>query len=318
MTVGVCDWMPIYAGIDIGTLTLRLLIARIEDDGRLHELASERRIVRLGEGLQPSRCLQPAPMARVLETIAEWMPVIERVGAREVVAVATSAVRDAVNRDEFLREVKRRSGLDVEVVSGEEEARLSLLGIQAGLPAGVDRFVALDIGGGSTEFMTVAPGQAPAMVSVDEGVVRLTEECLRSDPVRAAELAAARARIARHLDVVEAKLGSLAGYRLVGTAGTITTLAAMDQRLAVYAPLRIHNHRLSGEAVRRILAELISRTVAQRRELVGLEPGREDLILAGTLILAEAMERFGFSDCLVSDYGLREGVLIDRWQKSKG
>ena len=206
----------------------------------------------------------------------------------------------------------------MEVVSGEEEARLSLLGIQAGLPAGVDRFVALDIGGGSTEFMTVAPGQAPAMVSVDEGVVRLTEECLRSDPVRAAELAAARARIARHLDVVEAKLGSLAGYRLVGTAGTITTLAAMDQRLAVYAPLRIHNHRLSGEAVRRILAELISRTVAQRRELVGLEPGREDLILAGTLILAEAMERFGFSDCLVSDYGLREGVLIDRWQKSNG
>jgi len=294
--------MPIYAGIDIGTLTLRLLIARIGDEGRLHELASERRIVRLGEGLQPGRRLQPAPMARALETIAEWMPVIKRAGAR----------------DEFLGEVKRRSGLAVEVVSGEEEARLSLLGIQAGLPAGVDRFVALDIGGGSTEFITVSPGQAPAMVSVDEGVVRLTEECLRSDPVRPDELAAARARIARHLDVVEAKLGPLAGYRLVGTAGTITTLAAMDQRLAVYVPLRIHNYRLSMEAVRRILAELIARTHAQRRELVGLEPGREDLILAGTLILAESMERFGFAECLVSDYGLREGVLIDRWQKSKG
>src|SRR5437773_2181149 len=269
--------MPIYAGIDIGTLTLRLLIARIGDEGRLHELASERRIVRLGEGLQPGRRLQPAPMARALETIAEWMPVIKRAGAREVVAVATSAVRDAVNRDEFLGEIKRRSGLAVEVVSGEEEARLSLLGIQSGLPAGVDRFVALDIGGGSTEFITVAPEQTPALVSVDEGVVRLTEECLRSDPVRAAELAAARARIARHLDVVEAKLGSLAGYRLVGTAGTITTLAAMDQRLAVYAPLRIHNHRLSGEAVRRILAELISRTVAQRRELVRSEEHTSEL-----------------------------------------
>src|SRR3989441_6928205 len=118
MTVWVCDSMAIYAGIDIGTLTLRLLIARIEDDGRLHELASERRIVRLGEGLQPSRCLQPAPMARVLETIAEWMPVIERVGAREVVAVATSARRDAVNPDEVLREVKRRSGLGGGVGSG--------------------------------------------------------------------------------------------------------------------------------------------------------------------------------------------------------
>jgi exopolyphosphatase / guanosine-5'-triphosphate,3'-diphosphate pyrophosphatase len=310
--------MAIFVGIDIGTLTLRMLIARIEADGKLRELVAERRIVRLGEGLQPSRRLQPAPMARVLETIAEWLPTIERAGAREVVAVATSAVRDAVNRDEFLGEVKRRTGLAVEVVSGEEEARLSLLGIQAGLPAGVDRFVALDIGGGSTEFITVAPGQAPSVVSVDEGVVRLTEECLRSDPVRPDELAVARSRIARHLDVVEAKLGSLAGYRLVGTAGTITTLAAMDQRLAVYAPRRIHNYRLSAEAVRRILADLMARTHAQRRELVGLEAGREDLILAGTLILAETLERFGFAECLVSDYGLREGVLIDRWQKSRG
>ncbi len=310
--------MPIYAGIDIGTLTLRLLIARIGDDGRLHELASERRIVRLGEGLQPSRRLQPAPMARALETITEWLPVIERTGAREVVAVATSALRDAVNRDEFLGAVKCRSGLGVEVVSGEEEARLSLLGIQSGLPPGVDRFVALDIGGGSTEFVKVAPGQAPAMVSVDEGVVRLTEECLRSDPVRPDELATARGRIARHLDVVEAKLGTMAGFRLVGTAGTITTLAAMDQRMAVYTPARIHNYRLSLEAVRRTLDDLLTRTHARRRELVGLEPGREDIIVAGTLILTGTMERFGFTECLVSDYGLREGVLIDRWQKFRG
>src|SRR3989475_6854169 len=117
MTVWVCDWMPIYAGIDIGTLTLRLLIARIGDDGRLHELASERRIVRLGEGLQPGRRLQPAPMARALETIAEWLPVIKRAGAREVVAVAPRAVGGAGNPDEFLGEIKRRSGLDVEGVS---------------------------------------------------------------------------------------------------------------------------------------------------------------------------------------------------------
>src|SRR3989442_11067083 len=113
MTVWVCDWMPIYAGIDIGTLTLRLLIARIGDDGRLHELASERRIVRLGEGLQPGRRLQPAPMARALETIAEWLPTIKRAGAREVVAVATSALRGAANRAERLREGqgRRRRGV---------------------------------------------------------------------------------------------------------------------------------------------------------------------------------------------------------------
>ena len=310
--------MAVYAGIDIGTLTLRLLIARIEVDGTLHELASERRIVCLGEGLQPSRRLQPAPMARALDTITAWVPVIAQAGVCEAVAVATSAVRDAVNRDEFLAEVKRVAGLEVEVLSGEEEARLALLGIQAGLLQGTDRFVALDIGGGSTEFIKVSPGYSPEMVSVDEGAVRLTEECLRSDPVRSDEVVAARARIGRHLDVVEGKLGSLTGYQLVGTAGTITTLAAMDQRLAVYTRLRIHNYRLSLEAVHRIVGELVPRTHAQRQVLPGLEPGREDVILAGTLILLESMERFGFSDCLVSDYGLREGVLIDRWEKSKG
>src|SRR3989442_12014350 len=127
--------MAVYADIDIGTLTLRLLIARIGDDGRLHELASERRIVRLGEGLHRGRRLQPAPMARALETIAEWLPVIKRAGAREVVAVATSAVRDAVNPDEFFGEIKRRSGVAVGGVSGEGEAPLSLLGIQSRLPA---------------------------------------------------------------------------------------------------------------------------------------------------------------------------------------
>jgi exopolyphosphatase/guanosine-5'-triphosphate,3'-diphosphate pyrophosphatase len=309
--------MPIYAGIDIGTLTLRLLIARIEADGKLHELVSDRRIVRLGEGLQPSRRLQLAPIARALDTIQAWQAVIERTGACEAAVVATSAVRDAVNRDEFLAAVKRVSGLDVEVLSGEEEARRALLGIASGLPDGVDRFVALDIGGGSTEFIRVSPGGSPEMVSVDEGVVRLTEECLRTDPARKEEVAAAQARIRERLGAVEEKLGSLAGYRLVGTAGTITTLAAMDQRLEVYEPRRIHNYRLPVETVRRMVGELVPRTHAQRRELVGLEPGREDLILAGALILLESMERFGFPDCLVSDFGLREGVLIDRWRKTQ-
>ena len=309
--------MPVYAGIDIGTLTIRLLVARVLD-GRLRELDSERRIVRLGEGLQPSRRLQAAPMARAVDTIVEWAPRIEKAGAREVVAVATSAVRDAGNRAEFLAAVKRRTGWDVTVLSGEEEARLSLLGIQSGLPPDVERYVALDIGGGSTEFIKAAPDQSPAMVSINEGVVRLTEDCLRSDPPKPDEVAAARTRIRNHLNAVKDKLGSVVGFRLVGTAGTITTLAAMDQKLDAYTPQRIHNYRLSWDAVRRILGDLTSRTHAQRRELKGLEPGREDLMVAGTLILLEYMERSGFVECLVSDYGLREGILLDHWQKSRG
>jgi len=310
---------PVYAGIDLGTLTFRLLIARISADGALRELASERRIVRLGEGLQPSGRLQAAPMARALDAIQEWMPVIRASGATEIIAVATSAVRDAVNREVFLSEIKRRSGLEVEVLSGAEEARRALLGIASGLPGGpqaVPRFLAVDVGGGSTEFIKAQGEGSPKMISIDEGVVRLTEGCLRSDPVAPEEVASARRRIQRHLDGVEAQLGEVAGYQLIGTAGSITTLAAMDQRLATYASPRIHNYRLSRDRVRHILGELISRTSAERRQLTGLEPGREDVIIAGALILDEVMERFGFTDCLVSDYGLREGALIDRWQQS--
>jgi len=308
--------MPIYAGIDIGTLTLRLLVARVLD-GKLHELVSERRIVRLGEGLQPSRRLQPAPMARAVETIVEWKPQVEKAGAREVVTVATSAVRDAVNRDEFLAEVKRKSGWDVSVLSGEEEARLTLLGIQSGLPLDTERYVALDIGGGSTEFIKVSSGQPPSMVSINEGVVRLTEDCLRSDPPKPDEVVMARTRVRNQINAVKDKLGSVVGFRLIGTAGTITTLAAMDQQMERYTPKRIHNYRLSWDAIRRILDGMVSRTHAQRRELKGLEPGREELMVAGTLILLECMERFGFVECLVSDYGLREGILIDHWRKFK-
>ncbi len=308
--------MPIYAGIDIGTLTVRLLVARVLD-GKLHELVSERYIAKLGEGLQPSRRLQAAPIARVTDMIVSWKPRIEKAGARDVVIVATSAVRDAVNRDEFLAEVKKKSGWEVTVLPGEEEARLSLMGIRSGLPADVERYVAVDIGGGSTEMIKASPGQAPAMVSVNEGVVRLTEDVLRNDPPKPEDLAAARTRIRNHLNEVKDKLGAMAGFRLVGTAGTITTLAAMDQKMESYTPKRIHNYRLSWDAVKRILGEMSGRTHAQRKEMKGLEPGREAYMVAGTLILLECMERFGFVECLVSDYGLREGILINHWEKSK-
>jgi exopolyphosphatase/guanosine-5'-triphosphate,3'-diphosphate pyrophosphatase len=309
--------MSIYAGIDIGTLTLRLLIARIDSDGSLHELAAKRRIARLGEGLQPSRQLQSAAMNRAVDTIRSWMPAIRESGAECVAAVATSAVRDALNRDDFLDQVKRETGLEVELLTGEEEARRTLLGIQVGLPEEIEKVLALDIGGGSTELIKVAGDSKPVLISIDEGVVRLTEDCLRNDPVLHEEVDHARQRIRQHLDRVASRLGVVAGYELVGTAGSITTLAAMDQRLEMYAPPRIHNYRLSFEAVRRLAGELLRGSRAERRKLPGLEPGREDLIVAGTLILQEVMQRFGFRECLVSDYGLREGVLIDLWQKNK-
>lgn len=301
----------VLAGVDIGTLTCRLLIARVSDAGRLNELRSDRRILRLGEGVDRTRTLRPEAITRVIQTLKEWKQVIETYPVEWTIAVATSAVRDSVNRDEFLDRVKREIGWEMELISGEEEARRTMLGIRSGLPANVSTMLALDIGGGSTEFILDRPGSAPFIRSIDLGVVRLTERVLRRDPPAADEVQAVRALIRKETETVRAQLGDLEGITFVGTAGTITTLAAMAQRLPAYEPARIHNYRLSLETIRDLEQELLRRTNAQRQGLPGLERGREDVIVAGTIMLRTVMEMLGQSACLVSDLGLREGVLID-------
>ncbi|MEW6247537.1 MAG: Ppx/GppA phosphatase family protein [Nitrospirota bacterium] len=301
----------VLAGVDVGTLTCRLLIARVSEAGRLTELRSDRRILRLGEGVDRARTLRPEAITRVIQTLREWKQVIDTYPVERTIAVATSAVRDAVNRDEFLHRVKRDIGWEVELISGEEEARRTMLGIRSGLPADVSTMLALDIGGGSTEFIFDRPGSAPFVRSIDLGVVRLTERFFHHDPPAADEVQAARALIRKETETVQAQLGDLAGITFVGTAGTITTLAAMAQRLPAYEPARIHNYRLNLATIRDLEQELLRRTKTQRRGLPGLERGREDVIVAGALILSTVMETLGQSDCLVSDLGLREGVLID-------
>jgi exopolyphosphatase/guanosine-5'-triphosphate,3'-diphosphate pyrophosphatase len=301
----------LLAGIDIGTLTCRLLIGRVAGDGRLTEVHSDRRILRLGEGVDRDRLLRPDAIARVVETLRDWRTVINSHHVDAQISVATSAVRNARNREEFLGRVKQEVGFDVEIISGEEEARRTLLGIRSGLPGGVSNILGLDIGGGSTEFILDRPGYAPIIHSVEIGVVRLTERLLASDPPTADEIQAARELIAKEAEQAGAMLGELGGVTLVGTAGSITTLAAMAQKLTTYEPIRIHNYRLSLETVRGLERELLDRTKAQRREMPGLEAGREDVVVAGTLILRGVMETLGFSEGLVSDIGLREGILLD-------
>jgi len=301
----------LLAGIDIGTLTCRLLIGRVAGDGRLTEVQSDRRILRLGEGVDRDRLLRPAAVARVVETLRDWRAVINSHHVDAQIAVATSAVRDARNREEFLGRVMQEVGFKIEVISGEEEARRTLLGIRSGLPAGVTTILGLDIGGGSTEFMLDRPGRAPVIRSIDIGVVRLTERLLTRDPPASDEVQAARELIRKETEQASIALGERDGVTLVGTAGSITTLAAMAQKLSTYEPLRIHNYRLSLDTIRALEREILGRTTAQRREMPGLEAGREDVVVAGTLILRGVMETLGFSEGLVSDVGLREGILLD-------
>ncbi len=301
---------PVLAGIDIGTLTCRLLVGRVSADEQLEELHGERRILRLGEGVDREGSLQDSAMSRVLDTLREWRRVIQDFKPEAVSVVATSAVRDAANRDAFLDQIRRGTGFEVEVLTGDEEARRTLLGIRSGLPRGVSDVLGLDIGGGSTEFILDRKGSQPVVLSLELGVVRLTERLLRNDPPTREELEAARTFIRTQLEKARTVVGDVHGTSLVGTAGTITTLAAMDLRLEIYDKARIHNYRLTLDAIRTLEDALLSRTSAERRALPGLEPDREDLIVGGTLILLGVMNGFGFRDCLVSDLGLREGLLI--------
>src|ERR1041384_2893022 len=180
------------AGIDIGTLTCRLLIADVAPSGRLIEIRSDRRILRLGEGVDHAKHLSGAAMNRVRQCLKEWRELIDASAVDGMAVVATSAVRDAVNREEFLDHVKREAGFEIELISGEEEARRTLLGIRSGLPVGVTDLLALDIGGGSTEFILDRPGQAPIIRSIDIGVVRLCERILHRDPPTDEEIRRAR------------------------------------------------------------------------------------------------------------------------------
>ncbi|MDF0644684.1 MAG: Ppx/GppA phosphatase family protein [Nitrospira sp.] len=299
------------AGIDIGTLTCRLLIADLPSHGPLSNLRSERRILRLGEGVDRSKRLNDAAMERVVHCLKEWRDVIDSYRVDGCAVVATSAVRDAANRREFLDCVKRETRFDIEVITGEEEARRTMLGIRSGLPDGVADMLALDIGGGSTEFILDRPGQPPVVRSINIGVVRLSERVLVHDPPTAAEIQEARDWIRPETEAAVADMPRSPEHIFVGTAGTITSLAAMAQKLSSYEPARIHNYRLSLDAVRDLEEQLLARRKADRVGFPGLESGREDVIVAGVIMLRTIMDTLAAGSCLVSDLGLREGVLID-------
>ncbi len=317
MTVPPIASPRMLAGIDIGTLTCRLLIADVTPSGGLRELRSDRRILHLGQGVDRDRVLQLDAMERVVDTLKEWRQVIDGYQVEAATAVATSAVRDASNREEFVGMVRREAGFQVEIISGDEEARRTMLGIRSGLPAGVTDLLALDIGGGSTEFILDRPGQQPLVRSLDIGVVRLCERLLHHDPPTREEIEQAREWVRNETATAVADMPLPTGLTFVGTAGTITSLAAMAQQLPAYESARIHNYILKLETITQLEQQLLSRSKAQREGMPGLERGREEVIAAGVIILRTVMETLGMSECLVSDLGLREGVLIDLATRSR-
>jgi len=299
------------AGIDIGTLTCRLLVAEVQLPHELKEVDADRRILRLGEGVDEHKRLLPQAMDRVVATLKEWKMLTAKYALDALVIVATSAVRESSNCQEFLTRVKQETGWDVEVLTGEEEARRTLLGIRVGLSDTITDFLGLDIGGGSTECILARNGQSPNVVSLDLGVVRLLERVFQHDPPTTEDIGNAETCIDEQLANVVQAFGQMPNIPLVGTAGTVTTLAAMAQNLKQYDRTRVHNYALTLSTIKKLEKALITKTASERLAMSGLEPGREYVIVAGTIILRRIMETFTMATCLVSDYGLREGILVN-------
>ena len=306
------------AGIDIGTNTVRLLIARAESDHQLVAVYLDQVITRLGKGLQQRGALHASAMDRTIHALQRWRPLLVQHDVTRPITVATGAARDATNQSDFLRRVREEAGLGIEVLSGEEEARRTLVGIAAGLSPPITNILAMDIGGGSTEFIAATSGQSNTLYSTNLGVVRLTERFFHSDPILEKEIAQAQDWILDQLQPLKTQLSNIGETSLIGTAGTITTLAAIDQELANYDPRRVHRYPLSLATIQRIKNACVSKTTAERQRMVGIEAGRADVIVAGILLLHLAMDMLGFSTIIVSEYGLREGILVDHVQRTTG
>ena len=312
----------ILAGIDIGTNTLRLLVAETGPDS-FREIYADRKITRLGQDLDLSGMLASEAQDRALKALGDFAEQIQRHAAIQTAAIGTSALRNASNSSAFIHAVKKKTGIGIQVISGDEEARLTLLGVAHTLTGdqGQNKLnpltssLVIDIGGGSTEIIATRLGETPDIRSLPLGAVYLTERCIKHDPPLAEEVALLRGLVREELDRYSAMIRPDLAGRLVGTAGTITTLAAIDQGLERYDPARINRSALTSDSIDKIVDTLSMSSLGERRTIRGLEPGREDIILAGAVILQEIMRRFGYTSMLVSDWGLREGIVLDLYEK---
>ncbi len=296
------------ASIELGTNTCLMLLAEVESGQIKKVLGDYARIIRLGEGVDLTRSLQPKAIERTLTCLAEYKEIIFQAGILpgDVVCVATSHARDASNGEAFFDKVEEECGFRFKVLSGKDEARLSFMG---SLLPGMDpsHYAVVDIGGGSTEFVTVNEDH-----SIDLGSVRFTERYLKSDPVTDEEYL-------RCLGKIDNKLEELAGWRssipvdmqMLAVAGTATTLASWHLGLKEFDAKKIEEVQLTKDDLHRMVEDLKAMTVAERREQVGIEPKRADVLLAGAMIMWRTMEKLRFPICSISSRGLRYGVLMN-------
>jgi exopolyphosphatase/guanosine-5'-triphosphate,3'-diphosphate pyrophosphatase len=312
--------MPRVAAIDCGTNSIRLLVADVTTsaDGTvaLRDVHREMRIVRLGQGVDATGELAPEALERTRAALVDYAAVISREKAERVRMVATSATRDARNREAFFGMVRDTLGVDAEVISGDEEANLSFVGAVGDLDPDDGPFVVVDVGGGSTELVigTLDDGKATVQAarSVDIGSVRITERCLAGDPPTADEVETARELATTILDEAFDTVPVEGARTWVGVAGTITTLSAVALGLAEYDAEAVHLSRLTNEDLHRVAAELLGMSREERATLGAIHPGRIDVIGGGALVvdvLARELEaRAGITELVVSEHDILDGI----------
>ena len=299
------------AAIDCGTNSTRLLVA----DATGRPLERLMRITRLGQGVDATGRLAPEAIERCLTVLTEFRGLMDRLHVGRGRLAATSAARDAANGDEFLRAAGEATGLVPELLTGIDEGRLSMAGAVVDLDPTDGPFLVLDIGGGSTELIAADEPDDPdlATVSLQLGCVRLSERFLTGDPPEPGALAAARAEVDAQIEsAIESHPRYLDTRRLVGLAGTVTTLASLQQGMEVYDRDRIHHSVLSADDVRGWFERLAAEPSSHRLLRPGMVPGREDVIVGGAMVLDAVMGRFGFAECLVSEADILDGLIASQ------
>jgi exopolyphosphatase/guanosine-5'-triphosphate,3'-diphosphate pyrophosphatase len=307
--------MSLSASIDIGSNTLRLLIAEIKGD-KIHDILYKRIITRLGTGIDQTGHLSDKSAALSLAVLKEFSSLISSYRAGHVRAVATSALREASNADIFIKKAQVETGIAIEIISGETEAELTLQGILLSLPDNLSSrnqsFLIVDMGGGSTEWIFYKNTRCIDKGSLPLGVIKLYRNCIKTDPLSNADISQLNNSIVPHLQSLSKKIAvSLDPQtRFIGTAGTFTTLAALDLELDTYSREKIHLHRLSLPSLYKTRDLLFSLTLEERKTLRGLEPERADLIIPGIQFTIKLMDLLQFHELIISDYGLLEGALL--------
>ena len=294
------------AAIDFGTNTARLLVAEIREGG-FEPVRLEREIVRMGGGFSRESGLSGDAQQRGMCCLQRFAGIIRSLDVSQVRAVATSAVRDAINGPAFVKSIHCRTGIELMVIDGILEGELTLAGVLAGLDRREKELLVFDVGGGSTEFTLARDGRAQFVRSLPLGVVRLTEGKVTPEAVSE--------KIGRELDLLMQEMATAlvrpaSGATLVGSAGTATTLAAIAMEMKDYDYRKVNNATISRQQIENIYERLLPMAPEERLKVPGLEKGREDLIIAGILITLHTMDRFGFDTLKVSDYGLLEGLIV--------